>query len=93
MAVLRQERGVEAVMKAPGAAIRYRLREDRIGHLFVLADRETVFGALPEPREEVSLRSHGSLHERAIPIYACGPGPLAVRPCSNPEVAAWIFSP
>ena len=28
---------------------------------------------------------------RAIPIYACGAGPLAVRPRSNPEVAARLF--
>jgi len=93
IALLRQEKGVEAVMKAPAAAMRYRLRPDRIGHLFVLADRETVFGALPEPRQEVSLRSHGSLHEQPIPIYAWGPGPVAARPRSNPEVAAWVFAP
>lgn len=91
-AVLRQETGVEAVMTAAEAAIRYRLHPDRIGHLFVLADRETVFGTLPNPRETVCLRSHGSLHERLIPIYAYGRGPLVIRPRSNPEVAAWLFS-
>jgi len=64
----------------------------RIGHLFILADRDTVFGTLGAPREELSVRSHGSLHERAIPIYACGAGPLAARPRSNPEVAEWLFT-
>lgn len=92
-AVLGQERGVEAVMTAAEAAVRYRLHPDRIGDLFVLADRETVFGSLPAPREAVRLRSHGSLHERQIPIYAYGEGPLRIRPRSNPEVAAWLFSP
>jgi phosphonoacetate hydrolase len=91
-AVLREEAGVESVLTAGEAAARYGLHPGRIGHLFLLADRETVFGDLPRPREEVRLRSHGSLHERRIPIYALGEGPLAVRPRSNPEVAAWLFT-
>ncbi len=91
-AVLREEKGVEAVLAREAAAREYRLHPGRIGHLFVLADRDTVFGARSAPRQELSVRSHGSLHEREIPIYACGPGPLAVRPRSNPEVAAWVFS-
>jgi phosphonoacetate hydrolase len=91
-AVLREEAGVESVLDAGEAAARYGLHPGRIGHLFLLADRETVFGELLRPREEVRLRSHGSLHERRIPIYALGEGPLAVRPRSNPEVAAWLFS-
>lgn len=90
-AVLGEEKGVEAVLTREAAARDYRLYPGRIGHLFVLADRDTVFGTLSAPREELSVRSHGSLHERAIPIYACGAGPLAVRPRSNPEVAAWLF--
>lgn len=91
-AVLREEKGIEAVLSREEAARKYRLHPGRIGHLFVLADVETVFGTLAAPREALSVRSHGSLHERAIPIYACGAGPLAVRPRSNPEVAAWLFS-
>jgi phosphonoacetate hydrolase len=91
-AVLGEEKGVEAVLTRDAAAREYRLHRGRIGHLFVLADRDTVFGTLGAPRQELSVRSHGSLHERAIPIYACGAGPLALRPRSNPEVAAWIFS-
>lgn len=91
MSVLAGEKGIETVLASPDAALQYRLHPDRIGHIFVLADRDTVFGALPAPREAVSLRSHGSLHERPIPIYAYGSGPLSVGPRSNPEVAAWVF--
>ncbi len=91
-AVLAEEKGIEAVLTREAAAREYRLHPGRIGHLFVLADRDTVFGTLGAPREELNVRSHGSLHERAIHIYACGAGPLAVRPRSNPEVAAWLFS-
>lgn len=91
-AILREEKGIEAVLTREAAARIYHLHPGRIGHLFLLADRETVFGDLPQPREELQVRSHGSLHEREIPIYALGKGPLAVRPGSNSEVARWLFS-
>ncbi len=90
-AMLREERGVEAVLDRAAAARDYRLHPGRIGNLFVLADRATVFGNLIAPRQEVTVRSHGSLHERSIPIYAVGAGPLALRARSNAEVAAWVF--
>lgn len=88
--ILKEEKGIEAVLTNMDAARRYNLHPKRIGHLFVLADADTVFGALPTAREEVNIRSHGSLHEREIPIYAYGAGPLSVLPKSNHEVAAWI---
>jgi phosphonoacetate hydrolase len=91
-AILREEKGIEAVLTREAAARIYHLHPGRIGHLFLLGDRETVFGDLSRPREELRVRSHGSLHEREIPIYALGEGPLAVRPRINAEVASWIFS-
>jgi phosphonoacetate hydrolase len=92
MALLREEKGIESVMTGIDASRLYRLHLDRIGQIFVLADRNTVFGALPVPREEVCLRSHGSLHERDIPIYAYGTGPVSLKPRSNDQVAAWVFN-
>jgi phosphonoacetate hydrolase len=90
-ALLGGEHGIEAVLSNTEAARIYRLHPHRIGHLFVLADRDTVFGALPYARETVKIRSHGSLHESLIPIVAYGPGPISILPASNHEVAAWIF--
>lgn len=90
MAVLKEEPGIEAVMTSPEAALRFHLHPRRIGQLFVLADIDTVFGNLPEAREEVKIRSHGSLHEREIPIFGYGPGPLALRPETNRDAAAWV---
>jgi phosphonoacetate hydrolase len=91
-ALLREEVGIEAVLSRRDAARQYRLRAERIGDLFLLADDDTVFGTLAAPREALAVRSHGSLHERTVPIYASGPGPLAFRPRANPEVAAWLFA-
>lgn len=61
---------------------------ERIAHLFLLADRETVFGDLSQVREELHVHSHGSLHELEITIYALGAGPLAVRPRTNAKGAS-----
>ena|GEM_PF-4751041 len=88
--ILKEEKGIEAALTNAEAARLYSLHSERIGHLFVLADDDTVFGALPAAREAVNIRSHGSLHEREIPIYANGRGPMSVLPKSNHEVAAWI---
>lgn len=91
VSLLRDEPGIEAVMLSGEAARLYNLHPDRIGNIFVLADRDSVFGSLPAPREEVKIRSHGSLHEREIPIIGCGKGPEFFRPESNPEIARWII--
>jgi phosphonoacetate hydrolase len=91
-AILRQEKGIEAVLTREAAARLYRLYPGRIGHLFILADAGTVFGDLAGPRQELRVRSHGSLHERDIPIYALGDGPVAIRPRNNAEVASWLFA-
>lgn len=89
IAVLKAERGVESVWTREAAAIEFELHPGRIGDLFVLATEETVFGALPSSREAVSVRSHGCLHTRAVPIIACGPGapPEPVR--FNYQAASW----
>jgi phosphonoacetate hydrolase len=90
MAILKEESGIESVVPSPKAAEIYNLHPGRIGHIFVLADGDTVFGSLPAAREEVRIRSHGSLHERDVPIIGCGAGPMSARPESNRDVAAWV---
>lgn len=90
MGVLSAEKGIERVMPSAEAAGLYHLHPGRIGHIFVLADIDTVFGNLNCAREEVKIRSHGSLYERDIPIIGCGAGPLSRRPESNRDVAAWL---
>lgn len=91
MALLKEEKGVESVLSSREAANQYHLHPHRIGDLMVLGDADTVFGNLPNWREEVKVRSHGSLHEREIPIYGAGPGPMSILAKSNHNVAAWII--
>jgi len=67
--------GVEAVLTREEAAARFRLMPERIGQLVVLGDDETVFGELNTVMEVLDprYRSHGSLHESAIPLVIFDP--------------------
>jgi phosphonoacetate hydrolase len=62
--------GIERVLTREEAAGEFHLPGDRIGDLVLLADERTVFGELPAAAQVVSLRSHGSPHERSVPILA-----------------------
>ncbi len=66
--MLRSAPGVEEVYAAEEAAQKFKLHSRRIGDVFVLADRDTVFGELEQTVMKVSLRSHGSRHESHVPI-------------------------
>ena len=88
--LLLAEPGVESVWTRDRAAAEFALHRDRIGDLFVLADRKTVFGDLPAPRQEVAVRSHGGLHTRSVPIIAHGPAVPKEPFARNYEAMAWI---
>ena len=60
--------GVEEVYCAEDAACTFRLHRERIGDLFVLADKTTVFGELEVTAKSTAVRSHGSRHESHVPI-------------------------
>lgn len=60
--------GVEEAYCAEDAARTFRLHPERIGDIFVLADKTTVFGELEAPVEPTAVRSHGSRHESYVPI-------------------------
>jgi phosphonoacetate hydrolase len=67
--------GVEGVLDRWAAAESFELPADRIGDLVVLADERTVLGKSRAAHDlsalNGGLRSHGGLHERAVPIVVC----------------------
>jgi phosphonoacetate hydrolase len=69
--------GVEGVLDREAAACAFDLPADRIGDLIVLADGETVLGRSREAHDlsalRGTLRSHGGLHERTVPLIICAP--------------------
>src|SRR5262245_48760787 len=62
--------GIENVLSRAEAAERFNLMPERIGDLAVFGDKDTVFGELESAHEELesTYRSHGSLHELAVPL-------------------------
>jgi phosphonoacetate hydrolase len=69
--------GVEGVLDRAAAAECFDLPADRIGDLIVLADADTVVGRSREAHDlsalHGTLRSHGGLHERTVPMIICAP--------------------
>ena len=70
LAILRETPGIEAALPRGEAARRFGLLPERMGDIMALGDAETVFGVMEEAEREVSLRSHGSLHEQTVPLWA-----------------------
>ncbi len=64
--------GIEGVLDRSAAADAFELPADRIGDLIVLADGETVIGKSAAAHDlsalHGTLRSHGGLHERTVPM-------------------------
>jgi phosphonoacetate hydrolase len=85
--------GVEGVLNRAAAAAAFDLPADRIGDLIVLADGATVLGRSREAHDlsalHGTLRSHGGLHERTVPLIVCAPlkpGAIAGRELHNRDL-------
>jgi len=85
--------GVEAVLDRFAAADAFDLPADRIGDLIVLADAETVLGKSRAAHDlstlHGTLRSHGGLHERIVPMistHPLRPGALDGRDLRNRDL-------
>lgn len=70
--ILKQTSGIEDVIGGAQAAETFGLKADLIGDLLVLANEQSVFGAMSAPRDRINLRAHGSLHETRVPILVYG---------------------
>jgi phosphonoacetate hydrolase len=95
-ATLRSLRGVESVMTREQSAQCWGLMPERIGHLCVFGDRETVFGEMPSEYEDLppTYRSHGSPYEQAVPliIYNYRAAlPPAARFTTNADLTHMLF--
>lgn len=71
-AALSSLQGIESVLTREEAASRYSLYASRIGDICVFGDKDTVFGDLEQPSEDLpdTYRSHGSTSELDIPLFA-----------------------
>ena len=86
--VLSSVDGVEEALSREEAVSLYNLHPDRIGDIFLLGEEDVVFGKGEGEFFQVNLRSHGSLHEREIPIFSYG-GPFNVK--ENKDIAPLVL--
>ena len=70
--ILRETDGVEEALPRTEAAERFSLMEERIGDIVVSGSADVVFGDPAEVTLPSGLRSHGSAHERRVPIIGYG---------------------
>lgn len=94
-AFLRDLPGVDDALPRHEAASRFHLMPERVGDLVILADRDTVFGDLVGPEEELSegYRNHGSLYEEDIPLIVYGYNgalPLSDELRMNFDLTRWL---
>lgn len=68
--ILKKIDGIERAITGEQAAKEYHLPIDLIGDIFLLGDKNTVFGTTKEKHKNIpkNLRSHGGLHEQKVPF-------------------------
>ena len=88
-------KGVERIVTREEAAREFHLMASRIGDLMVLGDKDTVFGELDDEKESFpGLRSHGSLHEIDVPLFAYNAkgSPPSDYFNHNLDLARWLYT-
>ena len=66
--ILNDTDGVEEALSMEDAQNKFRLHTERIGDIVVTGRKDVVFGDESEVTLPSNLRSHGSTHERSIPL-------------------------
>jgi phosphonoacetate hydrolase len=91
--ILEDVPGIERVLARDEAAARLSLPSDRIGDLVVLGDQRTVLGKRREEHDlsavQRGLRSHGGLHEQAVPVIVTrrvDPAAVEGRALTNADI-------
>lgn len=93
LAELNEAEGVESALPLDEASKRFHLDRTRIGDILVLGKQNTVFGLTEHAFTEVSLRSHGSLYERRVPLIINQPKSELDTPLrENKDVAQAVMT-
>jgi phosphonoacetate hydrolase len=91
--LLRGLEGVERVLTESEAISEFHLPTKKVGEFLVLGLEDTVFGEAGEKVEvEMNIRSHGSLHEREVPLIVHGEGVDRLRITENKDLARVVLT-
>ena len=91
LAVLAETEGVDEALAREAAASRFHLMASRIGDIMVLGGPDVVFGDAQEVSLPENLRSHGSLHEVAVPIIGSGSSFNGFQFNENIDLGRYVF--
>jgi phosphonoacetate hydrolase len=91
LAVLADTDGVDEALDREQAAGRFHLMPDRIGDIMVMAGPPVVFGDPQQVDLPPRLRSHGSLHEAAVPIIGWGGSFHGHQFRENVDLGRYVF--
>ena len=82
---------VDEALARDEAARRFRLMPNRIGDIMVMGAPDVVFGNSEEVALPGNLRSHGSLHEEAVPVIGCGSSFNGHQFKENIDLGRYVF--
>lgn len=85
--------GIEEILRGDEATDVYHLPRERIGELLINGKQEYVFGCFKDGCDvkEVDIRSHGSLHERSVPLIIYGAEPPQRKIVENKGLTSHIL--
>ncbi len=83
--------GVQRVLGVEEASETFQLHPELIGDLVVTGDVDTVFGDPSQVELPPRLRSHGSEHERAVPIFAYNGDFEGFEFSENRDIGRYVF--
>jgi phosphonoacetate hydrolase len=91
LSILQDAEGVEKAYARRKASRTYRLPPDRIGDVFLLGNKDAVFGPVGKGLvEDVDIRSHGSLHELDVPFITNCKIEIAEKPLNKDALEALL---
>ena len=90
--ILNRVPGVDTALSREDAVNKFHLNADRIGQIVVSANKDTVFGNTDEIDLPTGLRSHGSEHEREVPIIGYNLQNKEFEFCENRDVGRYVIN-
>jgi len=83
--------GVDEALSMEEAHTKFHLRKERIGDIIVTGRKDVVFGDKAEVKLPSNLRSHGSTHERSIPLFGYNGNFDDYPMYENRDMGSYIF--
>ncbi len=89
--IIRETPGIEDALPREEAVATFKLRGDRIGDVVVTGEKDVVFGDGTDVEMPPDLRTHGSTHERQVPLLGYNGDFAEFSFEENRDVGRYVF--